>query len=98
MSTLILKHREEIEKVCQEQGISYLALFGSHARGDETPESDVDLLVEFKSTKDTGLTHILQTEAKLSQILNKKVDLVPRDSLDKYIAPYIKDDLKTIYA
>lgn len=98
MSTLIQKHQKEIEKVCREQGISYLALFGSHARGDEKPDSDVDLLVEFDPKRDIGLSHLIHTEKKISQILDRKVDLVPKDSLDKYIAPYIQNDLKTIYA
>ena len=98
MTDFIQKHQAEIIQVCQEEGISYLALFGSHARADARPDSDVDLLVEYNPDIDIGLSHILRTEKKLSRTLRKKVDLVPRDSLDKYIAPYIQNDLQVIYA
>lgn len=98
MTNLIQKHQAEINRICEEEGISYLALFGSHARGEAKPDSDVDLLVEYNPKIDIGLTHILRTEEKLSHTLHKKVDLVPKDSLDKYIAPYIQDDLKIVYA
>lgn len=98
MTNLIQKHQQDIEKICQEEGISYLAIFGSHARGEDTPNSDIDLLVEYQPQNDVGISHILRTEKRLEQLFRKKVDLVPKDSLDKYIAPYIQDDLKTIYA
>lgn len=98
MNQFLLKHQQDLIQFAKDNGISYLALFGSHARGDARDDSDVDLLVEFDPTIDIGITHLLRAEEKISRLLNKKVDLVPKDSLDKYIAPYIQDDLRVIYA
>jgi uncharacterized protein len=98
MNKFLRQYQNELIQFAKDNHITYLALFGSHARGEETPESDVDLLVEFDPKVDSGLTQIIQAERKISQLINKKVDLVPKDSLDKYIAPYIQDDLKIIYA
>jgi predicted nucleotidyltransferase len=97
MTDLIKKSLPEIRKICQEENVSYLALFGSQARGEAKPKSDVDMLVKFKESYDCGVANVIRTEDKLSQLLKKDVDLVPTDSLDKYIAPYIQDDLKVIY-
>ncbi|TAE06824.1 MAG: nucleotidyltransferase [Bacteroidetes bacterium] len=71
-------------------------LFGSQVDGSATPESDVDILVELDYTKQIGL-HFVQMIWDLEHILHKKVDLVPHDSLSKYIAPYIEQQKKVIY-
>lgn len=43
-------NREKINNICRQNGIEYLGLFGSFARGDFTSASDVDLLVDFKNS------------------------------------------------
>lgn len=95
MSNLIHKHQYEIDKVCRESGISYLAIFGSEARGEAKEDSDVDLLVEFKDAP--GLIEFIQTKQLLEKVLNRKVDLVTKKGLSKYIAPYVNQDLQQIY-
>lgn len=95
MSTLIQKHQKAIEKICREEGISYLALFGSHARGDAKSDSDVDLLVRYKHPID--FIELYDTEEKFKKLFKQKVDLVTIGGLSKYIKPYIQDDLTTIY-
>lgn len=95
MIDLLQKHQEEIEKICHESGIKYLAVFGSHARGEAKTESDVDLLVEFSETP--GLIAFIHTKQRLEQVLQRKVDLVTKKGLSKYIAPYIIQDIQQIY-
>lgn len=95
MTNIIHSSRDEIEKICQETGVSYLALFGSMARGDQRSDSDVDLLVEFKETP--GLIGFIKTKQKFEKVFNRKVDLVTKKGLSKYLKPYIQKDLQVIY-
>jgi predicted nucleotidyltransferase len=67
-----------------------LALFGSFARGEETNQSDVDVLVEF--TKPVGIEFI-DLIIELESILKRPVDLVTRKSLKSALKPFIEKDL-----
>lgn len=87
--------QDRINQICQESGITYLALFGSQARGDQQLDSDIDLLVDFKETP--GLISFIRTKQRFEKAFNRKVDLVTKNGLSKYLKPYIERDLKVIY-
>lgn len=89
------QHQKQIEAVARKNAVSYLALFGSYARGEQRQTSDVDLLVEFN--KPVGLIHLIRTEHELGEVLNKKVDLITRKGLSKHLKPFVEPDLKVIY-
>lgn len=95
MTSIVQNSSKNIEKICQESGISYLALFGSQARGDQEINSDVDLLVEFKETP--GLVDFIKTKHKFENLFNKKVDLVTKKGLSKHLRTYIYSDLQKLY-
>ena len=67
--------------------VGEIGIFGSVARGEDTAESDVDILVEF--TSPIGLFDFLRLEKYLSEILGRKVDLVSR----KGVKPAIRDEV-----
>lgn len=71
-------------------------LFGSFARGEETPESDVDILVELDHSKPIGLEFV-QMQLDLQKLLKKPIDLVSSRGLSKYIKPYIDTDKILLY-
>jgi len=71
----------------REFNIKRLGLFGSYARGEQTKQSDVDILVEFSRTP--GFFDYLKAETRLSRILKKRVDLVMKDTLKPTIGKYI---------
>ncbi len=71
-------------------------MFGSFGRGQECPESDVDVLVELDYSKNVGLEFI-QMKLHLVRLLNKKVDFVSANGLSKYIKPIIDKEKKLIY-
>ncbi len=94
-NSLIQLSQDRINEICQEAGISYLAIFGSQARGDEREDSDVDLLVEFRVTP--SLVDFIHTKQEFEKALGRKVDLVTKKDLSKYIKPYIQKDLQQIH-
>lgn len=95
MSDLIRKHKQEIDQLCQESGIRYLAVFGSQVRNEARTDSDVDLLVEFSVTP--GLIKFIKVQHQFEKVLDRKVDLVTKKGLSKYVAPYVNQDLQQIY-
>ena len=90
---------EEIKKkaipVFKQYGVEYAGVFGSVARGEDAEKSDIDLLVEIK--KPIGIYEFIGLKQELEEILGKKVDLVSRGAINKYIKPYIEKDLLKIY-
>ena len=64
--------------------IRSLSLFGSVARDEARPESDLDMLVEFDAP--IGLTEFLALEERLTAITERRVELVSRKALKPYIS------------
>ncbi|MCD4813013.1 nucleotidyltransferase family protein [bacterium] len=67
--------------------IKSMSVFGSYVRGEQTPESDLDVLVEFQ--KPVGFFKFLELEEELEYLLHKKVDLVSKAALKPAIGKYI---------
>ena len=67
---VLAEHREELEEL----GVKRLAIFGSVARDEARPESDVDLLVEFDD-RPIGLFEFVDLQHHLEELLGCKVDL-----------------------
>lgn len=79
--------RDHKEELARKFGVKELAIFGSYARGEPTPESDLDLLVEF--TEPPGLFRFLELERYLSELLEERVELVSRQALKPHIGQRI---------
>lgn len=75
--------------------VTYAGVFGSVARGEETPESDVDILIHFSRPK--SLLDIVRLERELSESLGRRVDLVTEASLSPYLRDAVLRDLRVIY-
>lgn len=69
--------------------VSSLAVFGSVARGDAGPDSDIDMLVTFKPDAAIGIFKFLELRDALSGLLGHPVDLAVRDSLHPALAARI---------
>ncbi|MFY7743608.1 MAG: nucleotidyltransferase family protein [Flavobacterium sp.] len=72
-----------------------IALFGSVARNEETPSSDIDIMYSFNSP--ISLFGLVQIQQKLQSIFNKKIDLVSEKSVHPLLKKSIFNDLKIIY-
>ncbi|MDE7414324.1 MAG: nucleotidyltransferase domain-containing protein [Muribaculaceae bacterium] len=71
-------------------------LFGSFSRGEQTEESDVDIIVRFKNGMKIGLSYFKMID-ELERICSRKVDLAEEDSIDHYAAPIINKEKILIY-
>ena len=71
-------------------GVISLALFGSVARGDAGPDSDVDLLVEFD--RPVGLFGLIALQQRLEELLGCPVDLGTPECLKNHIRPHVMEE------
>ncbi|MCY4436860.1 MAG: nucleotidyltransferase family protein [Chloroflexi bacterium] len=82
--------REQTAVVCQRYHIRTLALFGSVLCEDFSPESDVDVLVEFESGKTPGYFTLARIARELSALLGgREVDIRTPNGL----SPYFRDEV-----
>jgi predicted nucleotidyltransferase len=83
---------KRLARALRKRGVRRAALFGSYARGEAQPGSDVDLLLEF--SKPVGLLRLVQIRRELSEMLGVKVDLGTK--LDPFTREDIKEDMRVI--
>ncbi len=83
-------------QICQTNDVSMIGLFGSVARGEDTPQSDLDLMIRFSKPK--SLLAIVRLERELSQALGKKVDLQTEAAVSPYLQDRIMQELRVIYS
>jgi len=88
--------RGRIADFCRRHHIRRLALFGSVLREDFTPESDVDVLVEFEPGTRLGFA-FFDIEQELSQILGRRVDLRTPQELSKYFRDEVLAEAEELY-
>ncbi|MBM3947458.1 MAG: nucleotidyltransferase family protein [SAR202 cluster bacterium] len=88
--------REEIAAFCRRYHIRKLAFFGSVLRDDFTPESDVDVLVEFEPGHTPGLAFFTM-QRELSDILGRKVDLNTVNDLSPYFRQEVLGEAEALY-
>jgi hypothetical protein len=96
MSLKINIPEEKIASFCRRNSIHKLAFFGSVLRDDFTPESDVDVLVEFAPGTRVGL-HFFDMERELAEILGRKVDLNTTGFLSKYFREQVISEAEVLY-
>lgn len=76
-------------------GVKNIGLFGSFVRGDQTPTSDIDILVEFIPEKHT-FDNFMEIAFLLEKILGRKVELITPEALSPHIGPYILREVERV--
>ena len=79
------------------RGITALYLFGSVARGDNRPESDIDLACDIEEDYPVGLFAFSGIQSLLEQRIQATIDLVPRRSLRPRIRPFVEADMIKVF-
>ena len=87
--------KQKAGPIFEQYGVTFAAVFGSLARGEDRPQSDVDILVRLG--RPTGMIGYMRLVQSLESALEKRVDVVTEQSLNKHVRPYVMPDLKTIY-
>ena len=93
--------KEDINKVLflnreilKKYGVKSISLFGSYVRNEQKEESDIDFLVDFQ--EGATLFDFVELQDSLSELLAKKVSIVSKRGLSKYIGPYILKEAEPI--
>ncbi len=84
--------------LCRRYHVRELSVFGSAARGEMRPESDIDLLVEFLPGAQVDLVDHAGLMLDLSQLLGRRVDLVSKNGLKPLIRASVLEEARLLYA
>jgi addiction module HigA family antidote len=82
----------------ERHGVSELAVFGSILRDDYGPDSDIDILVSFAPGAKVSLFDLVDMTDELTAMLNRLVDLVPKEGLKPYVRRSVLETAQVIYA
>jgi predicted nucleotidyltransferase len=85
----LARHREEVATIIREAGGENPRVFGSVAKGLDTPDSDIDLLVDFR--RGVGVFTIAGVWRRLIELLGHEVDLIPSDGLRPRLAHILEE-------
>jgi predicted nucleotidyltransferase len=91
---LLMRHRAEVLEIADRYGVTNLRVFGSTARGDDEPGSDIDLLVDIPARM--GLFDLERFQLDLSDHLGVSVDVVPARMVKPFYAEFIFGEATTL--
>ncbi len=89
--------KEQIADFCEKNQIRKFAFYGSVLRDDFRPDSDIDVLVEFEPDQPIGLMEVVAIERRLSELMERKVDLRTPKELSRYFRDKVISEAETLY-
>jgi predicted nucleotidyltransferase len=81
----IRANRELIRRAARRHHASNVQVFGSVARGEDGPHSDIDFLVDL-DVRHLGLVPVMELQEELERLLGERVEVAPRDALAPHVA------------
>ena len=88
----------KLTELCLQYRVLELSFFGSAARGEMRPDSDIDMLVEFLPDADIDLVDYAGFMLDLTRLVGRKVDLVSKKGLKPLIRASVLGDAQLLYA
>jgi predicted nucleotidyltransferase len=88
----ILDRLRKSERALRERGVVHAALFGSRARGDDRPDSDIDIMIEIAPEADIGLFEYVGIRHYLDDLFAARVDIANRAYLKPQVRPRAERD------
>ena len=92
----IIDRLRQNETALRARGVSHAALFGSRARGDNRPDSDIDIMIEVDPAAGIGVYEYVALKDYIAALFERPVDVVSRDGLKPYVKPAVTTD--AVYA
>ena len=89
---------QQIAEYFKTQPVLKAWLFGSYSRGEQRPDSDVDILVQYDREQPIGLLRISKMQLMLEHLLGKDVDLVDQETLFPWVEDNVNQEKELIYA
>ena len=86
-----------MQRIFAAQPVNRAYLFGSFSRGEEKPDSDVDIMVDLDKSKPIGLFQYVTMKLELQDLLQREVDLVERNELLPFAQKSANRDKLLIY-
>jgi hypothetical protein len=86
---------EKLVDLCRQSDASMVAVFGSQARGEAGPLSDIDVMIRFAKPK--SLLSLIRLERELAAALGSKVDLLTEQAISPYLIDRVRQDLTVLY-
>lgn len=94
LGEIVARIRQHAPELAERYGVTDIAVFGSFARGEQTPESDVDLIVEVERPT---LETVFGSQERLSELLGRKTDCGSLDSLRPRVRTYVEKELVHVW-
>jgi uncharacterized protein len=92
----ILDRLRENERALRARGVVHAALFGSRARGDDGPGSDIDIMIDIEPEALVSIYDYVGLKDYIASLFEGPVDVVDRESLKSYVRPAATAD--SVYA
>jgi len=89
---------DQLAAFCDQHRVSRLSLFGSILRDDFSPDSDVDILIEFEPGVRMGLFKFMGLAMELEKIVGRKVDLREAEDLSPLFRMRVVKGARTLHA
>jgi predicted nucleotidyltransferase len=89
---------ELLAGLCRRYSVRELSIFGSAARGEMNPESDIDVMVEFAPGSRIGVIQFDLLAEELASIAGRRVDLVTKQGLKPWLRDGVLRDARLLYA
>jgi len=87
---------EKLAEFCQKNDVVFMAIFGSFVRGEQNPESDIDIAIEFDKDSRKTLLDLVRMEEELTEIFGRKVDLGVFSSISPHVIDEVRREMRVI--
>jgi hypothetical protein len=88
---------EKIQRLCEENDVIYMVMFGSYVRGEQKRGSDIDVGIEYRQNSHKSLFDLLDLQEKLTNIFRHKVDLGIFSTLRNNVLDEVKREMIVLY-
>lgn len=92
----VIKRLSSLKTPLMSVGVCQLGLFGSTVRGENTPESDIDILIDFNAGEETYRNYINACSLLQNAFGKKKLDVVTKKGLSPYIGESILNEVEYV--